>query len=121
MGNAIRGEVEFAVGKKVYTLCYSINAMCELESKLGDSIVAIGNLMADPTKLSIQKARTIFVSGMIEHHEAITEIEAGRIMTDLGLPTTVELVSKAMAQAFPEVDAKGPLPVKVDLSTGKAH
>lgn len=122
MSNPHKGEVEFTIDKKVYTLDYSINAMCELEDKLGGSIIQIADLMSDPAKLSIKNARTLFWAGLRDHHETITETEAGRLMTDIGIAQAMEMVGKAFTLAFPAVEGAGPLAAKGQASsTGKAH
>jgi tail tube GTA-gp10-like protein len=123
MANPIKGEVEFTVDKKVYTLCFSINAMCELEDKFGSSILAVANLMGDPAKISMKTVRTMFWAGLKDHHEAMTEVEAGRLMSVLGMQQVMDLMAKGFTQAFPEADTKRPLgtPASVDVSTGKAH
>jgi tail tube GTA-gp10-like protein len=123
MANPHKGEVEFTVGKKVYTLKFSINAMCELENALGGSVVDIANTLSDPSKMGVKTMRTVFWAGLRDHHEALDEIEAGRVMDELGLVEASQLVATAFAKAFPEAQAPGPLPApkRQAASTGKAH
>jgi hypothetical protein len=122
MGNIHRGDIEFTVDKKVYTLRYSINAMCDLEERLGQSVVEVGTLMSDPAKLSMSVIRSIFWAGLRDHHEAITETEAGRIMSALGIVEASQMIAKAFASAFPEVQTPGPLSrAALGKSTGKEH
>jgi hypothetical protein len=124
MANPQKGDVEFTVAKKVYTLKFSINAMVELEDKLGGSIVDIANTMSDPAKMGVKMMRTVFWAGLRDHHEAMTETDAGRIMEEIGLVEASQMVAKAFALAFPEAQAPVPLQVPAKRqagSTGKAH
>jgi hypothetical protein len=123
MANPHKGEVEFTLGKKVYTLKFSTNAMCEMETALGGNVVELASMMADPSKLSIRTIRTVFWAGLRDHHEAVTEVEAGRLMDDLGLVEASQMIAKAFTLAFPEAPASGPFPGKAprNASTGKAH
>jgi tail tube GTA-gp10-like protein len=121
MANAKKGEVEFTHDKKVYTLRYSINAMCELEDRMGQSVVAIGALMSDPGRVKISMMRTMFWAGLRDHHEAMTEADAGRLMDGIGLVEAGQMIAKAFEAAFPEAQTSGPLPTAQGTSTGKAH
>jgi tail tube GTA-gp10-like protein len=127
MANPVKGEVEFALGKKVYTLKFSTNAMCELETALGGNVVELAHSMSDPAKMSIRTIRTVFWAGLRDHHEAVSEHEAGRLMDDLGLVEASQLIAKAFSLAFPtEAAPAGPLPglpqgKSRNASTGKAH
>jgi hypothetical protein len=124
MANPHRGEVEFTVGKKVYTLVYSINAMCELEGALNASVVAIANSMSDPARMGVKTMRTVFWAGLRDHHEALTEADAGRLMDQVGLIDAAQHIVKAFTMAFPS-DASAPHPLATAAaprtSTGKRH
>ena len=123
MANAHKGEVEFALDKKVYTLRFSINAMCHLEDATGGSVVELANMMSDPSKLSLRTLRTVFWCGLRDHHEAMTETDAGRVMDELGLVEAAQKVVEAFTLAFPEAaNAPSPFPPKRQpASTGKRH
>jgi tail tube GTA-gp10-like protein len=123
LANAHKGEVEFTLDKKVYTLHFSINAMCELEDKLGGSVVEMANIAADPSKISMKTMRTLFWAGLLDHHEAITEVDAGRLIDQIGLVDAMQMLAKAFTLSFPaEVVAAGPLAEAAQqASTGKAH
>ena len=126
MGNPHKGEVEFTVGKKVYTLHFSINAMCELEEAMGGAgITELAMQMSDPSKFKLKDMRTMFWAGLRDHHEAMTAQDAGRLMNDLGMMEAMNLVAKAFTLAFPAVEDTGPLaglPGGQSLeSTGKTH
>jgi hypothetical protein len=120
----VEREVEFTSGKKVYTLAFSINAMCELETALGGNVVELANAMSDPSRVSIRTLRTLFWAGLRDHHELMSELEAGKLMNDIGMVESGDLIFAAFRLAFPEVEPANPLPLTVPkpaASTGKAH
>ena len=123
MANPHKGEVEFTLGKKVYTLRFSINAMCVLEESTGGSVIELANLMSDPAKVGVKTLRTVFWAGLRDHHEALTETDAGKLMDELGLVEAAQMVVKAFTLAFPENNAPAPLPQgkRQTASSGKAH
>lgn len=123
MSNQHRGEVEFTLNKKVHTLHFSTNAMCELENAFGDGVLQIAQKMSDTAHLKISDLRTIFWAGLRDYHEAITPNEAGKLMDGIGLAKASELIAKAFTQSFPE--AAVPLdkgqPGEAPNSTGQTH
>ena len=125
MANPHKGEVEFTVAKTVYTLHFSINAMVELEEAMGGiGITELAMQMGDPSKFKLKDLRTIFWAGLRDHHEAMSAVDAGRLMSELGMVEAMQLVAKAFTLAFPAVDPDaGPFDAKVKplKSTGKAH
>ena len=125
MGNPHKGEVEFTVGEKTYTLYFSINALCELEEALGGNVVELATLMADASKLSIKNVRTIFWAGLRDHHEAMSLTDAGRLMSDMGIAEAMELVAKAFTLSFPDTGGEAKRPLRSNssarVSTGKGH
>ena len=124
MSNPHKGEIEFTVGGKTYTLYFSINAMCELEDALGGNVVELATLMADSSKVSIKNVRTVFWAGLRDHHEAMSITDAGRLMSEMGVAQAMELVAKAFTLAFPDGgEAKRPLRGNSTARglTGKGH
>jgi tail tube GTA-gp10-like protein len=122
MANPHKGEVEFTVDRTAYTLSFSINAMCELENALGGNVVELAGMMADPSKMTFNKIRAVFWAGLLDHHDGIDEVAAGRIMKDVGFAAAAELIVKAFTVAFPEVQGSAPLAKGAKrASTGKAR
>lgn len=109
MGNALRGEVGFDADGASYTLIYSVNALCVLESELGSGVGKIAATMTDLDSLKLADIRTLFWAGLHDHHPAIDKLEAGRIMTTIGLPQAMVLISKAFNFAFGEEGKGRPL------------
>ena len=102
MANPHKGELEFDVGNRPYKLSFSINALCELESLLGDGVTQIAMLMTDPSKLKLTTMRALFWSGLRDHHGDITIAQAGDLMDRIGLVKVSELVTKALTLSMPE-------------------
>jgi hypothetical protein len=114
MANPHKGEVEFTLDKKVYTLCFTTNSLCELEDKLGVSI-----LQRNEVKANLKHTRSFFWAALIEHQQGVTEEEAGKLMDRLGLKEAVELANKAFVLTFPVAEGNGPLAEPRPKSTGK--
>lgn len=97
MANATRGEhaVRLADGRAL-TLCFDVNAFCEVEDRLGVNINAIGAVLATPT---VRQIRTLFHCALMARHPEITEREAGAL---LPLAEMVAAVGDAMRAASPE-------------------
>lgn len=97
--NRTKGTVQFSAGDQSYTLSYTTNALCILETDLGD---AIWTAFESPDKMRISTMRTVFWAGLQEHHPSITKDAAGRVMDALGIPRVLALVMDAVTIAFPE-------------------
>lgn len=116
MANPHRGEVAFDAGGITYTLSYSVNALCELESELGDGVTQVAEMMSDPDKMRMTSARAVFCVGLHDHHPDVTREEAGTLMTEIGLVKAIGLIAEAFALAFPE--PTGPLGKRRSASAG---
>jgi hypothetical protein len=112
--NRTKGTVQFSAGEHSYTLAYTTNALCILESDLGD---AIWTAFETPDKMRIGTMRTVFWAGLQEHHPNITKDAAGRLMDALGIPRVLELVMNAVTLAFPEAK-QGDRPLAVANGSG---
>lgn len=105
MANKHRGEVTIMIEGKVYTLCFSIDAMCQLEDVLGKGIVVITQEFADPIKIKVGTARAAFWAALQEHHPEVTLKAAGELIPAAGgLTVILEKVGEAIIQAFPKPD-----------------
>ncbi len=106
MGNRQKGEVGFEADGKPYTLVFSINALCELEDRMGEAVSGIDSLAS--SRKRFRTIRTVFLCGLLDHHPELTEREAGRIIDAIGIERADALVGEAFALAFPEAK---PLPL----------
>jgi len=94
-------KVQFEAAGRMYTLVYSINALCALEAKVGQSI---SRIFFDLGNIGISTMRTVFWAGLQQHHPEISENEAGRLMEHLGIHPATMLVMQAIVGAFPSAD-----------------
>lgn len=102
MANKHRGEV--ALGD--YTLSFSVNAICDLESALGESVTAIAARLSDPAGVSVSTLRSLLWAGLQDNH-SVSLKEAGKIMTDAGIAEAAEKVGEAFTLAFPADEGAG--------------
>jgi hypothetical protein len=105
MANSQKGQVSVTAGRDVYTVAFSINAMCELENELEMSIVEAAALMGDPNKVTISLLRSMFLAALHDSHPELTELDAGRIMQDAGIGAVGDAINRAVTLAFPETAA----------------
>jgi hypothetical protein len=105
-----KGEVSIEADGKRYTLAFSINALCELEDKLGESVADIGSLAAKGKRFST--IRTVFWAGLHDHHPDLTLQDAGKIISAMGIEAADAAVAEAFGLAFPEVKA-APVPLEI--------
>jgi hypothetical protein len=100
MANPHRGEVGFTgLDGKDYVLCFSINALCEIDDALGVED-AVTTLVASG-KAKLKHFRTMFCIGLRVRHPDITDERAA---ADLVTPRQmVELLTRAFELAFPPV------------------
>jgi len=101
MANPHRGEVTFKVADAEYTLAFSTNAICEVETLLDKGLNQIVQSMDRLTTI-----RALFWAGLREHHPMTLE-EAGVIMHEAGAGAASKAVNQAMSLAFPQPSKKG--------------
>lgn len=111
MSNPHRGDVAFEAGGKAYTLRYSANAICELETAFDKGFIAIATDMAawekNPRLMRLGAIRTLFWAGLQDHHPDIDQKVAGELVLELGgIEKAADLIMEALKLAFPEAAAK---------------
>jgi hypothetical protein len=101
MTNALRGQVALPCGSAIYTLEFTIDALCQLEDRLGTTAREIlARIQADD---SLTFLRTLLWGALREHHAALTERAAGELIRSAGGGTAVtEKVLEAFLAAFPK-------------------
>lgn len=97
MANKERGESKLVLGEKEYTLRFDLNALVELEDKLGVPLSEMGNM-----KITIRNIRSMLWAGILHEAPELTEAEIGKYV-DMG---NMEEVQTAISQAFNKVQAK---------------
>ncbi|PFW43801.1 hypothetical protein [Priestia megaterium] len=95
--NKERGESKLTLGEKEFTLRYDLNALVELEDKLGVPLSEMGNI-----QITIKNVRSMLWAGVIHQEPEITEREVGSYV---GMEN-MEEVQKAISTAFSGVQAK---------------
>jgi hypothetical protein len=105
MANINRGEVDLKAGDKIWTLVFSVNALCELEELAGKSALAFANELSDEENVSIKKLRLLFWIGLRDRHPDVDEKAAGSIMSGAGLNEAMQAATKALRAAFPQGEA----------------
>jgi hypothetical protein len=96
MANPHRGEVELKAGEDVYTLVYSINALCEAEEATGV------NILGDLSKLST--LRVMLWAGLQTKHPGTTRKQAGDIIEAAGVLQAQEAVAEGVRRGIPKKD-----------------
>lgn len=109
MANPHKGEVELVAGEERYTLRFSIDAICSLESSTGKGLPALIGEISDPDTMSVARLRDMLLAALAEHHPDITLKQAGELIVPAGgFIKVFEKVSEAIAVAFPAADPAAP-------------
>lgn len=110
MGNSKKGEVSFAVAGDRWTLRYTIDALCRLESELDRTFASITAELQDIAAARLSTVRAVFWAGLVEHHPDLTVKQAGELMLAMGgTGAALTEIGKALAAAFPEAaDGENP-------------
>ncbi|MEN2749232.1 hypothetical protein [Sphingomonas sp. T9W2] len=117
MANAIKGEVPFTAAGGSFMLLYDFNALCTIEQDLEIDVADIGSKLSSASML-----RSVFRIGLEAHHGAMSDIEAGRLIHDLGVEQAGEIIGKAFKAAFPDAakgDGEGNVPAPKKPGTGR--
>lgn len=91
MANKHRGIVEVELGGKVRNLRYTMNALAEIEDKLGVAMADMKDI-----KMTIKNVRVILWAGLIHEDKELTIEEVGD-MVDM---SNFEEVQEKVAEAF---------------------
>lgn len=99
MANPIVGDVTLSAGDQDFVLRFGANAMAALEDKLDMSLGQIAKLFK--ADIRIGTLRTMLWASLLEHHD-ITEMDAGRIMDQVGMEVVGEKIGQAFTLAIPD-------------------
>lgn len=115
--------IEFDVGGVVYGFSFTTNALCSLEGEFGGRSIASVGEMISTGSAGVSGARALFRAGLTEDRPAITPVETGRLMGELGADRASELVQEAFDRLknrlsetigkLPAPDARGRLSFEV--------
>ncbi|MEP6827917.1 MAG: hypothetical protein ABJA10_07565 [Aestuariivirga sp.] len=99
MANENRGEVALVLGEATYTLLFSVNALCNLEDRMGKPINEILSSMGENTGLKM--LRSLLQCGLSQRHPEITEAIAGDLLSFGNTQVVTAKIGEALALAFP--------------------
>lgn len=111
MANAVKGEVGFTAGGAERVLRLNINALCEIEDRLGRPAMDVFAEMQSSVRVT--SLRAIFACGA-----GVSEQEAGEMIDEIGIGRAAELLGEAVKRAFPQEEAKGGNPPKAAPGIG---
>jgi len=118
MANGTKGEVAFNAAGGGFTLVYDFNALCTIETELGIDPDQLGTI-SGPSMV-----RSVFRVGLDARHPGLTDMEAGRLIHDIGMEKAGELIATAFKAAFPDAkpaSAEGKAPRAKKAGTTPAH
>lgn len=104
----LSGEVDFVVEGETYTLLLTSYEIDKAENLLGLGIVQISMALSDPVKLRAGHINAMIWAGLREHHPDIDLKAAARLVTKFGLKPALEVVLKAIQDAFGIEEGKEP-------------
>lgn len=107
----LSGEVDFEVEGATYTLLLTSYEIDKAETLLELGIVQISKALSDPEKLRAGHINAMIWAGLREHHPDMDLKAAARLVTKYGLKPSLEIVLKAIQDAFGiEEDKETPSP-----------
>ena len=102
---AVNGIATVDVEGQTYRLVFGINALVALEESLDLKIDQLAAALGGQDGVSFKLLREVFWASLQEHHEGITKMEAGSLMTAIGgIDKSSALIMKAFKAAFPQVE-----------------
>lgn len=107
MANPHKGEFAFEAGGEKFTLCFSADAVCNLEDALELTINQIGEAMQNAATLRLSTVRTMFGFALKDRHPDLDDARVKDIFKMLTAVEAIVLVSKAFAQSFGQEEAAG--------------
>ena len=100
MANPRRGEIEAELGGRKYTLCLTLGALAELESRFGESDLVGVARRIDEGRLSARDLLTIIWCGLKGGGTTFSEEEAAALGAPGGLSGYVDVVARLLAATF---------------------
>ncbi|QBF32144.1 GTA-gp10 family protein [Thalassococcus sp. S3] len=110
MSNKVKGKIDFDVDGETYTLQFTANGFCELEAESGLTPGQFLKRLEDrgDEDLSFKDVRLLFWAGLQEHHEDLTQRDAGRLITDIGgIVVALEKLGEAVNLSMPDAPKGG--------------
>lgn len=107
MANALKGEIEVTIDGAAYTLCFTTNAIAQVEQLLGGE--SIGEIAQRIAKVEHQRA--LLWGALQKHHSGVTLLAAGALMDEFeaGLEPLVEALARALRFRLSRTPIDAPL------------
>lgn len=105
MGNLHRGQIAETIDGKRYVFRLGANEWAELEEELGEDFSALVNdffVKVDAGAISMKLLRSYFRVALSEFDPDITDIVAGRMMSDIGMMRAAEIIGRVIAAGMPD-------------------
>ncbi|WP_311270491.1 hypothetical protein [Sphingobium sp. WCS2017Hpa-17] len=105
--NKHRGQLGFEVDGNRWVFAFTTNALCAVEEEFDlKDISELETVLSQSP--SLRTIRKLFRIGLTDCHPDMTDHEAGQIMEAVGgLEPSLELIMRAVEQAFPEAATDG--------------
>lgn len=89
MANALKGEVDFTIGDKTHVLCFTSNALVEVETVTGKDIISVlGEWQQSP---AIAPLRTLLWGALRKYRPELSLLDAGDLIDEIGAARMEEL------------------------------
>lgn len=102
MANKYRGEHAVEIDGRAYTLCFSTNALCELEAIWGSPMQDIAKALSREQLPSQIQLRALLWAALRDHHPDISLKDTGVLMDALGSAQTHMATLSAFIAAMPK-------------------
>lgn len=96
MANPQRGTVEVELDGKPHQLRYTLNALAEIENRLG--LQSIDEVLTALKGLSMRSLRTLLWAGLLDQRPELSEQDVGRM--DFEFVPVVRAVSEGISSVF---------------------
>jgi hypothetical protein len=105
--NPRRGQLGFEVDGKTWVLAFTTNALCAIEDEFDLKDISELQIVLQDAK-SIRTIRKLFRLGLTDCAPEMNDADAGQLIDAIGgLEPSMELVMRAIEQAFPEAAKNG--------------
>lgn len=102
MANAVKGEVDFVVGDKTFTLKLGHNARAEAETLLGKTWGEIGAEITNPEAITNGTVRGVLWASLRQFHPKLSLFDVGDMMDEVGDEYVGNKLGEALLAAAPK-------------------
>ena len=112
MANALKGEIAVSIDGNAFTLCFTTNAIAQIEQMLGGE--SIGSIAQQIARVEYQRA--LFWGALQKHHATVDLIGAGALMDEFegGNEPLVEALARALRFRLSRTPLDAPLIEEAD-------